>query len=138
MKQTIPIIQIVQNVLIVIIYIIIHILINIICVYNVQKKFNIIIYHYYIILYNIMYYILFIIISFLLFSLISSNLHIIRISLYLSIFLLLKWIFNHNNCTFGYMECKFRNIVTNKSHLFSACLIIIIIVQFKKNYYFIA
>ena len=68
-----------------------------------------------------MYYILFIIICFLLFSILSSNLHIIRISLYLCIFLLLKWIFNHNNCTFGYLECKFRNITRHQGYINNIC-----------------
>jgi len=47
---------------------------------------------------------------FLFYSLFSKSLKIVRASIYLCIFLMLKWIFNYRKCTFGYLECKIRNV----------------------------
>jgi len=47
---------------------------------------------------------------FFIYSVFSTNIIIIRAAIYLGIFMLLKWIFNYRKCTFGYWECKLRNV----------------------------
>ena len=47
---------------------------------------------------------------FFIYSVFSTNIIIIRASIYLGIFMLLKWIFNYRKCTVGYWECKLRNV----------------------------
>ena len=49
------------------------------------------------------------------------DLLIVRASIYLSFFLLLKWIFNHKNCSFGYLECKIRNVSRDKGYINNFC-----------------
>jgi hypothetical protein len=47
---------------------------------------------------------------FLIYSVFTDDLFIVRVALYLSVFMLLKWIFNYRKCTVGYWECKLRNV----------------------------
>ena len=58
---------------------------------------------------------------FLIYSIFSDDLFIIRASLYLSIFMLLKWIFNYRKCTFGYWECKLRNVKRKRGIINNFC-----------------
>ena len=58
---------------------------------------------------------------FFVYSLFSTNLIIVRGSIYLSLFLLIKWIFNHRNCSFGYIECKIRNIKREEGYINKFC-----------------
>ena len=68
------------------------------------------------------YYILIIIIYlYLIYSIFSWDLLVVRASIYLSFFLLLKWIFNHRNCSFGYLECKIRNVSRDKGYINNFC-----------------
>ena len=58
---------------------------------------------------------------FLIYSVFSVNLLIVRSSIYLSFFLLLKWILNHRNCSVGYLECKIRNVSREKGYINNFC-----------------
>ena len=51
-----------------------------------------------------------IIFGFLLCSIFFDDVTMIRIGMYFSIFIMLKWVFNHRSCTFGYYECKIRKV----------------------------
>ena len=42
-------------------------------------------------------------------------------SVLFSIFILLKWVFNYRACTFGYYECKIRNVKKNKGFINNFC-----------------
>ena len=44
-----------------------------------------------------------------------------RIGVYFSMFILLKWIFNYRACTFGYYECKLRNVKRNQGLINNFC-----------------
>ena len=41
-----------------------------------------------------------------------------EISLSMCIYLLFKWIFNHNKCTFSYIECKLRNVKKERGYIY--------------------
>ena len=58
---------------------------------------------------------------FLIYSVFVDDLFIIRMGLYLSVFMLLKWIFNYRKCTFGYWECKLRNVKREKGIINNFC-----------------
>jgi len=58
---------------------------------------------------------------FLFYSLFTKKLVIIRSSIYLSLFMLIKWIFNHRKCSFGYLECKIRNIKKETGYINNFC-----------------
>ena len=58
---------------------------------------------------------------FFIYSVFSTNIIIIRASIYLGIFMLLKWIFNYRKCTFGYLECKIRKVEREKGFINNFC-----------------
>lgn len=70
---------------------------------------------------NIYEFITLIIFLFFIYTIFSTHPTIIRIGIYFSIFLLLKWIFNYRNCTFGYYECKLRNVKKDKGYINNYC-----------------
>ena len=106
----------------------------------------------YIIMYNIIAYLFFIS----LFSCIFSTNHFYNtISLHIALFFTIKFLLDYTNCTFGYIECKIRNVDkhhgfinnlckanynllnTNDGHLIFILLNLFIIIQFIKNFYFL-
>ena len=71
---------------------------------------------------NIIYnFITFIIFLFFIYTIFSPHPTIIRIGIYFSIFLLFKWIFNYRKCTFGYYECKLRNVKRQEGYINNYC-----------------
>jgi hypothetical protein len=62
-----------------------------------------------------------IIFSFLILCIFIDDITFTRIGLYFSIFILLKWVFNYRACTFGYYECKIRNVKKNKGFINNFC-----------------
>ena len=58
---------------------------------------------------------------FLIYSVFTDDLFIVRVALYLSVFMLLKWIFNYRKCTFGYLECKIRKVEREKGFINNFC-----------------
>ena len=56
---------------------------------------------------------------FLFYSLFSKSLKIVRASIYLCIFLMLKWIFNYRKCTFSRIECLVRGVKKEKGYLYN-------------------
>ena len=70
---------------------------------------------------NIYNFITFIIFLFFTYTTFSSHPTIIRIGIYFSMFLLIKWIFNYRKCTFGYYECKLRNVKKDKGYINNYC-----------------
>ena len=65
--------------------------------------------------------IIFIMYIYLLHSVFSSNIFIIRSSIFLCIFLFLKLLINHRKCTFSYLECKLRNIKKEEGIIYNLC-----------------
>tara|TARA_B100000401_G_C52475738_1_gene563369 strand:+ start:167 stop:535 length:369 start_codon:yes stop_codon:yes gene_type:complete len=55
------------------------------------------------------------------YTIFSLDIHTITFSIYLSTFLLLKWIFDKRNCTLGYIECKLRNCKREKGYVNQLC-----------------
>ena len=55
------------------------------------------------------------------YSLFIFDISTITFSIYLSTFLLLKWIFDKRNCTLGYIECKLRNCKKEKGYINQLC-----------------
>lgn len=72
---------------------------------------------------------------FLFYSLFSKSLKIVRASIYLCIFLMLKWIFNYRKCTFGYLECKIRNVKREKGIINNFCEYYGDMIYSEYNYY---
>ena len=70
---------------------------------------------------NINLYIIILLYIFLIYSLFSKDPFIVRASIYLSFFLLIKWIFNHRNCSFGFFECKIRKVERKKGYINNLC-----------------
>jgi hypothetical protein len=70
---------------------------------------------------NIHFILIILIYLFLLYSVFSNDLFIIRASIYLSIFMMLKWIFDYRQCTFGYWECKLRKVKREKGIINNFC-----------------
>jgi hypothetical protein len=70
---------------------------------------------------NFYFLLIIIIYIFLVYSIFSNDLFIIRASIYLSIFMMLKWIFNYRQCTFGYWECKLRKVKREKGVINNFC-----------------
>jgi hypothetical protein len=50
-----------------------------------------------------------------------NNMFIVRTTLLLTLFLLIKWIFNHRKCTLSYLECKLRNIKKEQTYIHNYC-----------------
>lgn len=55
------------------------------------------------------------------YAIFSLDIHTITFSIYLSTFLLLKWIFDKRNCTLGYIECKLRNCKRTEGYINQLC-----------------
>lgn len=64
---------------------------------------------------------IFIMYVYLIHSIFSSDLFIIRSSIFLCIFLFLKLLINHRKCTFSYLECKLRNIKKEEGIIYNLC-----------------
>lgn len=58
---------------------------------------------------------------FLIYSVISWKYIVIKVSIYFSIFMILKWIFDYRKCTFGYIECKLRNVKREEGFINDFC-----------------
>ena len=69
-------------------------------------------------IYNI---IVIVIFSILIYSIFTTNITFIRVGLYFSIFVMLKWLVNHRLCTFGYYECKLRKVKKNEGYINMFC-----------------
>ena len=103
-------------------------------------------------MYHIIIYISFI---FLFLCLFSTNQNINKISLYIALFFTIKFLLDYTNFTFGFIECKIRNVDRNKGYINNLCstfyntlntddghiifilLNIFIIIQFFKVFYFL-
>jgi len=70
---------------------------------------------------NVHFILILVIYLFLSYSVFSYDLFIIRASIYLCIFMMLKWIFDYRQCTFGYWECKLRAVKKEKGIINSFC-----------------
>lgn len=93
--------------------------------------------------------------TFLFLCIFSSNQFYIKTSLHIALFFTIKFILDFTNCTFGYIECKIRNIDkhqgfinnllktkydlldTDNGHIIFILLNLFIIIQFLKYYYFL-
>ena len=85
----------------------------------------------------------------------SNNYFFTKTSLYIALFFTIKFMLNYTNCTFGYIECKIRNVdrehgfinnlcktnydllKTNDGHFIFIILNLFIIIQFIKYFYFL-
>lgn len=59
-----------------------------------------------------------------------------RIGLYLTFFILIKWILDYKKCTFGYIECKIRNVKKNSGIINNFCIFLGNLLYYKYNYIF--
>lgn len=55
--------------------------------------------------------------GFLSYSCICKKSNVKSISIVICIFLLFKWISDYRKCTFGYLECKIRNVNKNDGYI---------------------
>ena len=72
---------------------------------------------------------------FLIYSVFSEDLLVIRAAIYLGVFMLLKWIFNYRKCTFGYWECKLRNVKREEGVINNFCEYYGDLIYSEYNYY---
>ena len=77
-----------------------------------------------------------IIFLFLIYCIFAEDPTFIRIGIYFSMFILLKWIFNYRVCTFGYYECKLRNVKRDKGIINNFCEYFGDIIYSEYNYWF--
>ena len=74
--------------------------------------------------------------SILILSIFITNITFIRIGLYFTIFIMLKWLFDYRLCTFGYYECKLRKVKKNEGYINKFCDYFGDIIYSKYNYMF--
>ena len=70
---------------------------------------------------TIFFYIVVLFYLWLFYTLFIFDMSTITLSIYLSTFLLIKWIFDKRNCTLGYIECKLRNCKKEKGYINQLC-----------------
>jgi len=65
--------------------------------------------------------IIILLIYFIIITLFSNSIDHVQIVLILSGFILIKWKYDYRKCTFGYIECKIRNVKKKEGYINNFC-----------------